>query len=70
MQRIGVLLPKPWVELGDLGNAVTWLSSHQARAITGVVLPVDLGIANQPSGIPPIGAQDILGTARQSDRNF
>lgn len=37
------LLPVKWVEAVDISNAVVWLSSDQARYITGVQLPVDAG---------------------------
>lgn len=39
------LLPIPWVEPGDVSNAIAWLASDQARYITGVTLPVDAGNA-------------------------
>lgn len=38
-------LPQPWVEPVDVSNAVLFLSSDEARYITGVVLPVDGGSA-------------------------
>ena len=56
------LLPKPWLEARDLANAVLLLASDEARYVTGAAIPVDLGMSNQPSGIPPIGIQAILGT--------
>jgi SDR family mycofactocin-dependent oxidoreductase len=37
------LLPVKWVEPVDISNAVVWLSSDQARYVTGVQLPVDAG---------------------------
>ncbi|MEN2738659.1 mycofactocin-coupled SDR family oxidoreductase [Microbacterium sp. X-17] len=37
------LLPIPWVESVDVSNAVLWLSSDEARYVTGVALPVDAG---------------------------
>jgi (+)-trans-carveol dehydrogenase len=37
------LLDTPWVEPGDVSNAVLWLCSDEARWITGVALPVDTG---------------------------
>ena len=37
------LLPVPWIEAEDVSNAVLWLSSAEARYVTGVALPVDAG---------------------------
>lgn len=54
------LLPTPWVETRDLANAVLWLASDESRYVTGITLPVDLGMSNQPSGIPPVGVQAII----------
>jgi SDR family mycofactocin-dependent oxidoreductase len=36
-------LPIPWVEPNDVANAALFLASEEARCITGVALPVDLG---------------------------
>ncbi|RCS60800.1 mycofactocin-coupled SDR family oxidoreductase [Microbacterium sp. JB110] len=36
-------LPIPWVESVDISNALLFLSSDEARYITGVPLPVDAG---------------------------
>ena len=36
-------LPVPWLEPLDVANAVLFLASPEARYITGVALPVDLG---------------------------
>ncbi len=36
-------LPIPWLEPVDVANAALFLASEEARAITGVALPVDLG---------------------------
>lgn len=36
-------LPIPWVEAVDISNALLWLSSDEARYVTGVPLPVDAG---------------------------
>lgn len=36
-------LPVPWVDPVDISNAVLWLSSDEARYVTGVMLPVDAG---------------------------
>jgi (+)-trans-carveol dehydrogenase len=38
------LMDEPWVEAADVSNAVSWLASEEARFLTGVVLPVDLGL--------------------------
>jgi SDR family mycofactocin-dependent oxidoreductase len=39
------LLRVPWVEPVDISNALLFLSSEEARYITGIVLPVDGGMA-------------------------
>jgi (+)-trans-carveol dehydrogenase len=36
-------LPVPWIEAEDVANAILWLSSSEARYVTGVALPVDAG---------------------------
>jgi SDR family mycofactocin-dependent oxidoreductase len=36
-------LPVPWVEAGDVSNAVLFLASDESRYVTGVSLPVDAG---------------------------
>jgi (+)-trans-carveol dehydrogenase len=33
----------PWVEPGDISDALLWLCSDEARYVTGVTLPVDAG---------------------------
>ena len=38
------MLGVPWVEPVDISNALLFLSSEEARYITGVVLPVDAGM--------------------------
>jgi NAD(P)-dependent dehydrogenase (short-subunit alcohol dehydrogenase family) len=38
-------LPISMIEADDVANAVVWLSSAQARYITGVVIPVDAGVS-------------------------
>ena len=43
-QRVN-LLSEPWVEAVDVANAATWLATDEARFLTGVVLPVDLGVS-------------------------
>lgn len=42
--KAGHLLPRPWMEPSEISEAVLWLASDQARAVTGVVLPVDMGV--------------------------
>ena len=37
------LLPEPWAMPSDVTEAVVWLASDQARYVTGVSLPIDLG---------------------------
>ena len=37
-------LPVPWVEPADVSAALAFLASEEARAITGVALPVDCGV--------------------------
>jgi SDR family mycofactocin-dependent oxidoreductase len=39
------VLDGPWVESEDVSNCVAFLASDEARALTGVALPVDLGAA-------------------------
>lgn len=37
------MLPVPMIEAVDISNAVVWLSSNEARYVTGIELPVDAG---------------------------
>lgn len=46
LQR-GNAIPEPWLESMDISNAVLWLASDEARFVTGVALPVDLGNLNK-----------------------
>lgn len=41
-QRLN-LIERPWIEPEEVSNAVVWLCAEESRAITGVVLPIDLG---------------------------
>lgn len=41
--RRTMLLPHPWAEVDDISNAVAFLASDEARFITAVEFPVDLG---------------------------
>jgi (+)-trans-carveol dehydrogenase len=38
-------LPVPWIEPGDVSNAVLFLASDEARYVTGISLPIDAGAA-------------------------
>lgn len=42
--------PVPYLEVDDVSNAVLFLASDEARYITGVALPVDLGMSQKYSG--------------------
>lgn len=37
------VIPVPWIEANDISDAVLWLSSDEARYVTGTTLPVDAG---------------------------
>jgi len=37
------LMKRPWAEVDDVANAVAFLASDEARYITAIELPVDLG---------------------------
>jgi (+)-trans-carveol dehydrogenase len=47
------LLPIPWVEPEAIANGVLYLSSDEAKYVTGIALPVDAGMTTQPPGISP-----------------
>ena len=40
----GMLLPTPWLEPRDVSAAVVFLSSDEARFVTGIGLPLDAGV--------------------------
>jgi (+)-trans-carveol dehydrogenase len=40
-------IAEPWLEPEDISDAVAWLASDQSRFVTGITLPIDLGIANK-----------------------
>jgi SDR family mycofactocin-dependent oxidoreductase len=40
----------PWVEVEDVANAVLFLLCDESRYVTGVALPVDLGMSQKYSG--------------------
>jgi (+)-trans-carveol dehydrogenase len=46
------LLPQSWIEPESLAHAAAFLASDKAACITGAAIPVDLGTANQPPGLP------------------
>jgi (+)-trans-carveol dehydrogenase len=37
------LMPQPWIQAGDISDAMVWLASDASKYVTGVCLPVDLG---------------------------
>ena len=45
LRQRGNLMPEPWVEAVDVANAATRLATDEARFLTGVVPPVDLGVS-------------------------
>lgn len=53
------LLPVPWAPPEALANGLLFLASDESKHVTGMVLPVDSGMGNQPPGIP-IGATERL----------
>lgn len=38
------LIDEPWIETSDVSNALLWLVSDESRFVTGITLPVDLGL--------------------------
>jgi (+)-trans-carveol dehydrogenase len=38
-------LGEPWIEPADVSAAVAYLASEEARYVTGIVLPIDLGLS-------------------------
>jgi (+)-trans-carveol dehydrogenase len=41
------LMDEPWVFPADVSSAIAWLVSEEARFVTGITLPVDLGLTNK-----------------------
>lgn len=41
---------EPYLEVDDVANAVLWLASDESRYVTGIALPVDLGMSMKYSG--------------------
>ncbi len=46
-QAMANALPVDMVEPADVSNAILWLVSDDARYVTGVTLPVDVGFTNK-----------------------
>jgi SDR family mycofactocin-dependent oxidoreductase len=42
--QAGMLLPTPWLDPGDVSDAVAFLASDEARFVTGIGLPIDAGV--------------------------
>jgi SDR family mycofactocin-dependent oxidoreductase len=38
------LIPVPWIDPGEISNAMVWLASDESRYVTGAQLPVDAGV--------------------------
>jgi (+)-trans-carveol dehydrogenase len=53
------LLPLPWGPPEAISKAMVYLASDDARWVTGVALPVDCGMSNQPPGMGPVAGQRI-----------
>jgi (+)-trans-carveol dehydrogenase len=53
------VLPVSFMEPQVMSNAVLFLASDDAKFITGVAMPVDAGMTNQPPGVPLIATQRI-----------
>jgi (+)-trans-carveol dehydrogenase len=41
------LMDEPWIYPQDVSNAIAWLVSDEARFVTGITLPIDLGLTNK-----------------------
>lgn len=37
------VLPVPWIQPGDVSDAVVWLASDESKYVTGATLPIDAG---------------------------
>jgi (+)-trans-carveol dehydrogenase len=53
------LLPEPWTTGESIAHAAAFLASDEAACITGAEIPVDLGTANQPPGMPAFVAEEL-----------
>jgi (+)-trans-carveol dehydrogenase len=40
-------MDEPWIFPEDVSSAIAWLVSDEARFVTGITLPVDLGLTNK-----------------------
>lgn len=56
------LLQRPWLQPEEVSNAILWLVSDAARAMTGSVLPIDLGLLRRG----PFNPQDCRAQDRAS----
>jgi (+)-trans-carveol dehydrogenase len=53
------LLPIDVIAPEEISNAVLFLVSDESRYVTGLALPVDAGLLNQPCGVPPIASEKL-----------
>ncbi|MGV0739751.1 mycofactocin-coupled SDR family oxidoreductase [Mycobacterium syngnathidarum] len=60
------LMPEAFTREIDVANTAVFLASDEARAITGIAMAVDNGMANQPAGIPPLAATALAAAERGS----
>jgi SDR family mycofactocin-dependent oxidoreductase len=57
--QASMLLPIPWMEAGDISEAVLFLASDASKRVTGIELPIDGGTTAQPPGIPGVAAERL-----------
>jgi len=57
------LLPVPWIEPEAVSHAMVYLASDEAKYVTGIALPIDVGMSNQPPGINPYIGQHLADAA-------
>ncbi|SDZ13365.1 (+)-trans-carveol dehydrogenase [Geodermatophilus africanus] len=57
------LLPVPWIEPEAVSHAMVYLASDEAKYVTGIALPIDAGMSNQPPGITPYIGQHLADAA-------
>jgi (+)-trans-carveol dehydrogenase len=63
------LLPTPWLEPSDISRAALFLASDESRYVTGVDLPIDAGVTNQPPGVPPSASQELARLRKLSEED-